>query len=148
MLLSKAVICKKRCHCKWRLANKRCTKKLKNCHIHDCIALISNVHKKIVGQKPHSSVIRSFPYSSVLMSYSVRRRIRGNVWRSGYHCLLHSAHFLLYLPSFLSVEHWYWFSIGLWYTNNQHHPYTTVLSDKTANMPLSVTPRSVPTMPM
>ena len=56
--------CRKRHHRKWCLSDKWRTKKLENCHIHDCIVLISTVQKKTVGQNPHSSLLASVSYSS------------------------------------------------------------------------------------
>ena len=98
----------------WNYANSlRCPCR----HIQTALCLYSNVQKNTVGQKLRSSVIKSCPYSSVFMSYSVRsRRTRRRIeeedkmwkmsltflscwcifaWKSGYHCLLYSAHFLL-----------------------------------------------------
>ena len=56
--------CKKEHHRKWCLSDKWRTKKVENCHIRDSIVLISTVQKKIVGRKPHSSLLTSVSYSS------------------------------------------------------------------------------------
>ena len=93
--------------CKWCLADKQRTMKLETHHIHDYIALSSNIQNKTVARKSHSSVIKSLSHSAAFLSYSIKRRVRSveNVidismfsiryWKSGYHYLMYSSHFLL-----------------------------------------------------
>ena len=113
--------------------------------------LFSSVQKETVNRKPHSSVIESYSY--VLLSVpELRHREKKNLpkqdlkkkttncrncnglifvlvhfrWKSRYHCLLYSAHFLLEFAQLslrrrvVSVSHNFTVYI---YINNHHHPY-------------------------